>query len=384
MKPGKIMDLNEHEKLRYSRHLMLPEFGTKGQLLLKQAKILVVGAGGLGSPVLSYLGAAGIGTIGIVDFDIVSLSNLQRQVLFQTNDVGALKCKVAAKHLQAINDHISVLTFPERLTNQNADSIIRNFDLIIDCTDNFESRYLINDACVLLEKPFIHGSVNRYAGQFALFNNVLENGKRGATYRCIFPHPPQPGSVQSCHEQGVLNTLPGLIGMMQAHIALKWLAKIGTFERTMLHYFDGNSFDWNQIVIERNDQSWPGFPVDLPAFLNYNYEDYCSEYSSHQELNSNNLKHWMELQQTTQIIDVRQPGERPVIISNHVKLIPLEQLEAKASDLRPEIPTLLVCASGYRSKIGADILFKKFGFAEVKSLVGGAQVLNEYLKGEMP
>jgi molybdopterin/thiamine biosynthesis adenylyltransferase/rhodanese-related sulfurtransferase len=376
------MDLNEHEKLRYSRHLMLPEFGTKGQLLLKQANVLVVGAGGLGSPVLSYLAAAGIGTIGIVDFDVVSLSNLQRQVLFQTNDLGALKCDVAAKHLQAINDHISVPTFPERLTVQNVEHIIRNFNLIIDCTDNFETRYLINDACVLLEKPFIHGSVNRYSGQFALFNNLLENGKRGATYRCIFPYPPESGSVQSCHEQGVLNTIPGFIGMMQAHVALKWIGKIGNFENTKLHFFDGNSFQWNQFVVERNEENWLGFPSDSAALRTFSYDRFCSSPSV--EINSGNLKAWMKHEEILQIIDVRQPGEHPVINSNRVKLIPLEMLEAKASELRPEIPTLLVCASGYRSKIGADILFKKFGFAEVKSLVGGAQVLNEYLKGEMP
>ena len=378
--PGKKMDLNESEKLRYSRHLMLPEFGSEGQLLLKQAKVLVVGAGGLGSPVLSYLAAAGIGTIGIVDNDVVSLSNLQRQVLFQTNDVGLLKCEIAAKHLKAINEHISLLTFPERLTSQNADYIIRNFDLIIDCTDNFETRYLINDACVLLEKPFVHGSVSRFAGQFALFNNLLENGNRGATYRCIFPLPPQPGSVRGCHEQGVLNTLPGLIGMMQAHVALKWIAKIGNQENTILHFFDSISFQWNQIVINRNEENWPSFPADEAALRAFNYDGFCS--ISSLEIKPDALKYWMKNQKSVQIIDVRQPGELPLINSDRVTLIPLDLLESKAGELMPEMPTLLVCASGQRSKLGAGILTEKFGFADVRSLAGGATILNEYLKPE--
>lgn len=379
--PGKNMDLNEQEKLRYSRHLMLPELGVKGQLLLKQARVLVVGAGGLGSPVLSYLAAAGTGTIGIVDSDMVSLSNLQRQVLFQTNDLGALKCDVAAKHLHAINDHISVLTFPERLTNQNACDIIRNFDLIIDCTDNFETRYLINDACVLLEKPFVHGSVNRYSGQFALFNNLLENGKQGATYRCIFPHPPQPGSVMGCHEQGVLNTIPGLIGMMQAHVAMNWITNIGKFESTTLHFFDGVSFQWSQFVVERNEENWLRFPSDEAALKTFSYNTFCS--SASMEINSGSLKDWMKNQEKIQIIDVRQPGEMPDINSSRVTLIPLDLLETKACELKAEVPTLLVCASGYRSKIGAEMLFRKYGFTEVKSLAGGATVLNEYLKKEL-
>ncbi len=214
--------LTPGEKSRYSRHLLLPEFGEEGQERLKQAKVLVVGAGGLGSPSLLYLAASGVGTIGIVDFDVVETNNLHRQVLYNAGDVGQMKVEAAVRNLERLNPAVSIVSHPVRLTSENAIEIISQYDLVLDGTDNFATRYLVNDACVLTHTPNVYASIYRYDGQVSVF--CTENGP---CYRCVFPEPPPPGSVPSCAEGGVLGVLPGLLGTLQATEAVKWLAGLG-------------------------------------------------------------------------------------------------------------------------------------------------------------
>ena len=214
--------LTPGEKSRYSRHLLLPEFGEEGQERLKQAKVLVVGAGGLGSPSLLYLAASGVGTIGIVDFDVVETNNLHRQVLYNAGDVGQMKVEAAVRNLERLNPAVSIVSHPVSLTSENAIEIISQYDFVLDGTDNFATRYLVNDACVLTHTPNVYASIYRYDGQVSVF--CTENGP---CYRCVFPEPPPPGSVPSCAEGGVLGVLPGLLGTLQATEAVKWLAGLG-------------------------------------------------------------------------------------------------------------------------------------------------------------
>ena len=218
--------LTPEELTRYSRHLVLKDFGYKNQEKLKQASVLVVGAGGLGSPALLYLAAAGVGKIGIVDFDVVQESNLQRQVLFSTEDIGENKAKAASRHLNKLNPFVTVVSIAEQLTTENALVIIRDYNLVLDGSDNFPTRYLVNDACVLLNKPLVYGSILQYEGQLAVFNVILDSDKRSTNYRDLFPVPPQPHEVPNCEQAGVLGVLPGMLGSMMANEAIKLITGI--------------------------------------------------------------------------------------------------------------------------------------------------------------
>jgi len=252
------MKLSKEELIRYSRHLSLKEFGVEAQLKLKQSSVLVVGAGGLGCPALLYLTAAGIGNVGVVDFDTIELHNLQRQVLFTEDDIGKLKAEAAVEHLRKRNSLVAFQVHNEKLTLESAKRIFPDYDLILDCTDNFTARYDINDVCVMLDKPFVYGSIFKFEGQVALFNAKDENGNAGPTYRCLFPQPPEKGTVPSCEEAGVVGFLPGIIGTLQAAEAIKCITRIG--ETLIGKLLSVNSLDmtFDLFEIERREDLWSG------------------------------------------------------------------------------------------------------------------------------
>lgn len=236
---------------RYARHIILPGVGAAGQKKLQGSRVLVIGAGGLGSPVLMYLAAAGVGTLGIVDFDTVDLSNLQRQILHSTEDVGKAKTLSAKEHLEQLNPDVRIEIYQEKLDSTNARQMFRNFDLVIDGSDNFPTRYLVNDACVLENKPFVYGAISQFEGQVSLFNVTTDKGK-SPCYRCLFPTPPKPGTVLSCAEAGVFGVLPGVVGSLMATEAIKFILKLGeTLAGTLLHY-DALYSETRRITIKRN------------------------------------------------------------------------------------------------------------------------------------
>ncbi|RMI26214.1 MAG: molybdopterin-synthase adenylyltransferase MoeB, partial [Calditrichaeota bacterium] len=254
MQPNRI-DFTPEELARYHRHIIIPEFGIEGQQKLKAARVLVVGTGGLGSPLLLYLAAAGVGTLGIVDFDVVEDSNLHRQVLFNQQDLGMPKVEAAKKRLMALNPHIEVVTYNTRLTSANALEIIRDYDVVADGTDNFPTRYLVNDACVLLGKPNVYASIFQFEGQVSVFNYVDKNGEVGPNYRCLYPEPPPPGLVPNCAEGGVLGVLPGIIGCLQANEVIKVITGIGEPLSGRLLIFDALKFEVRILKFKRDENN---------------------------------------------------------------------------------------------------------------------------------
>jgi sulfur-carrier protein adenylyltransferase/sulfurtransferase len=250
------MKLSNQELLRYSRHLSLKDFGMEAQLKLKQARVLVIGAGGLGCPALLYLSAAGVGKIGVVDFDKVETSNLQRQILFTEDDIGKPKAEVAVDHLRKRNSFVEFQSFNQKLSAASAAELITDYDLILDCTDNFDARYVINDACVLFDKPFVYGSIFKFEGHVSLFNAKDKNGDNGPTYRCLFPTPPEEGTIPSCEEAGVIGFLPGLIGTLQAAEAIKWITGIGETLSGKLLSVNSLNMKFDLFEVERNEGLW--------------------------------------------------------------------------------------------------------------------------------
>ena len=290
------MSLSGNEEIRYARHLILPQFGREGQELLKKSRVLVVGAGGLGAPVLQYLTAAGTGTIGVVDFDVVDESNLQRQVLFSHSDLGKRKASSAIAKLSTQNPHVSFVEHNMKLDSSNAMEVIRNYDLVVDGTDNFPSRYLINDACVLLDRPFIYGSIFQYEGQVSVFNF-----DGGPNYRDLFPTPPPPGMVPSCAEGGVLGVLPGIIGSVQALEAIKLLCGMGDLLSGRLFLFDALSFTTRTVRIRKDpDNPLSGSHPTITELIDY--EEFCSGPVS-QKLKTLSVE---------QLHDMLETGEEPV------------------------------------------------------------------------
>jgi molybdopterin/thiamine biosynthesis adenylyltransferase/rhodanese-related sulfurtransferase len=318
-----VSKLNPEEIKRYSRHLVLKEFGAEGQLKLKQARILVVGAGGLGCPALLYLAAAGVGTLGIVDFDVVQESNLQRQVLFRMDDIGTNKANAATNHLRELNPLISITPYPVRLTSQNALDIIGNYDLVIDGSDNFPTRYLVNDACVLLDKSFVYGSVLEYEGQVSVFNVHL-NSQYSSNYRDLFHSPPLPDKVPNCEQAGVLGVLPGIIGSIQANEAIKVLTGIGEPLIDRLLLMDSLTLETTQIKIQNKQAR-----LEIKNLVDY--EDFCG--ITEKKIKSLGMKEitvqeLQDLQQSGtdfQLIDVREPHEYDIC---HIEgeLIPLAEV----------------------------------------------------------
>ena len=363
--------LTAPELARYSRHLTLPSVGLAGQRRIKGARVLIVGAGGLGSPTALYLAAAGVGTIGIVDFDTVDVTNLQRQLLHGTNDVGRAKLDSATDRIRDINPHVHVEPYPTRLTSANALEILRDYDLIIDGTDNFATRYLTNDACVLLGKPNVYGSIFRFEGQASLFAMP-----GGPCYRCLYPDPPPPGMVPSCAEGGVLGVLPGLIGTIQATEALKLILGVGESLAGRLLLIDALTMQFRTMHVKRDPQCPACGTRTLTALVDY--DEFCGtpggelpyDHDDVEEITPANLAERLNSGADFDLIDVREPGEWEVAHLPTARLIPLGKLAASMGELDATRELVVMCRSGKRSADAVRRL-QAAGFRRVKNLAGG-------------
>jgi sulfur-carrier protein adenylyltransferase/sulfurtransferase len=362
------LSLSHDEILRYSRHLLLPEVGVEGQRRLKAARVLLVGAGGLGSPAALYLAAAGIGTLGLVEFDSVDLTNLQRQVLHGTSQVGRPKLASAEARLHDLNPQVRLEPFPERLTASNAFEVIRGFDVVVDGSDNFPTRYLVNDACVLLHKPLVYGSIFRFEGQVSVFD-----AERGPCYRCLYSEPPPPGLVPSCAEGGVLGVLPGVIGSLQALEALKRVLGVGEPLVGRLLLFDALRLRFRELAL-RKDPECPlcGPRRTINALIDY--EAFCGigGASAHPgpEVTARELNEVRARGERPAILDVREPHEYEIVHLPESTLIPLRELPARLGELDPRGDLVLLCHHGARSMQAVEVL-RAAGFTHARSLAGG-------------
>ena len=356
---------------RYSRHLIIPEFNIEGQRKLKESKVLVVGSGGLGSPLLLYLTAAGVGTIGIVDFDTVDESNLQRQVLFTVDDIGKSKSKTAAQKLKRLNPHVEFHVYDTQLTSENALEIIRDYDVIADGTDNFPTRYLVNDACVILGKPNVYASIFRFEGQVSVFNHLLPDGSRGPNYRDLFPEPPPPGLVPSCAEGGVLGVLPGIIGSLQANEVIKIVTCIGEPLTGRLFLFDAFSFETRTVKVAKDpDTKEITKLIDYIEFCGLNNSSQKTEENMVKEITVQELASLKENGSDYQLIDVREPYERQ-IASIEGELVPLAQIMSFVDNIARDKKVIIYCRSGSRSAQAVLQLEKQNGFDNLYNLKGG-------------
>ncbi|HEX2535470.1 MAG TPA: HesA/MoeB/ThiF family protein [Chitinophagaceae bacterium] len=361
---------------RYHRQLILPQFGPEAQQRLQRAKVLVVGAGGLGCPALLYLAAAGVGTIGIVDGDAVSLSNLHRQVLYTTADIGQPKAAGAARLLQAMNPDTMLLPFAHAMNNGNALDLIEGFDLVLDATDNFPTRYLINDACVLLGKPLVFGAVSRYEGQVAVFNVQADGEQRAIHYRDLFPAPPREGEVANCAEAGVLGVLPGIIGTLQAGEALKLITGIGQPLAGRLQIFHWLRNEWHDWEITPLEAAESGRPRTREVFREWPYEEACS-LEGFAEIGAQEFEQLLAEEGVT-VIDVREPDELPALDGIEHRSIPLGNLKQGGHTF--DKPTLVaVCQSGKRSRVAAEWLATSFPGKKIFSLRSGLSGWRQHL-----
>ncbi len=369
---SKEIKLSPEELARYSRHIAIPEFSLEGQKRLKAAKVLVIGSGGLGSPVLLYLAAAGIGNIGIVDFDVVEDTNLQRQVLFTVDDIGKPKSEIAKERLLKLNPYINIKVYNTAFTKENALEIIRNYDVVADGTDNFPTRYLVNDACVLTGKVNVYASIFRFEGQVSVFNYLQADGTRGANYRDLFPEPPPPGLVPNCAEGGVLGVLPGIIGSIQASEVIKVVSGVGEPLSGRLFLFDAASFTTRVLKISKN-------PNTIITSL-INYEQFCGigqeEAYSLKEISVQDFKKMIDDHIDFQLIDVREPYEYEISNLNGT-LIPLAQIKAAQHKISKDRKVIVHCRSGKRSADAIRTLEALYPFDNLYNLKGG---INTYAK----
>lgn len=353
------------EQARYARHWVLPGWGQEKQALLKQTSVLVVGAGGLGAPLLTYLAAAGVGRLGIVDPDRVSLSNLQRQVLYGQADLGRLKVEAARDRLKSINPHVLIDIFPQALTAANALGIFAGYDIIADGTDNFPTRYLVNDACVLLDKVNVYAAIFRFEGQLSVFNFPLSDGSRGPNYRDLYPQPPAPGTTLSCAEGGVLGVLPGIIGSLQATEVIKVATRLGQPLAGRLFYFDALTFSSHSIRFQNRTGTRVAQLED--------YETFCGTPARENlpAIDPASLRQLLLSQEDIQLVDIRTAEEhRQMNIGG--KLIPLPQLPDRLQELDTSRLTVVYCQTGRRSELAIQQLLAA-GFEEVFQLEGGIQ-----------
>jgi len=373
---------NKKELERYSRHLIIPEFNIDGQRKLKSAKVLVVGTGGLGSPLLLYLTAAGVGTIGILDFDVVDDSNLQRQVLFSTDDVGESKAKAAKKKLEKLNPHINLVVHETKLTSANALDIIKDYDLVADGTDNFPTRYLVNDACVLLGKPNVYASIFRFEGQVSVFNYTDKAGVTGPNYRDLFPEPPPPGLVPSCAEGGVIGVLPGIIGSLQANEVIKVISGVGEPLCGRLFLFDALAFETRVLKLAKD----PNNPK-IKGLIDY--DEFCGIHpnengkSNVKEITVWELKKLADSHADYQLIDVREPYEYD-IVNLGGELIPMKTVEESIDRIRSDKKVVIHCRSGARSAKTIETLERKFGFSNLYNLKGGVLAWADEIDKSLP
>lgn len=352
---------------RYQRQVILNGFGEAGQQKLFGAAVLIIGAGGLGCPALQYLAAAGVGSIGIVDDDVVALHNLHRQVLFTTEDVGKPKAEVAAKRLTKMNPDIAIHSYPFRLTNQNALDIIEGYDYVLDATDNFATRYLVNDACVLLKKPLIYGAISQFEGQVAVFNA----GEESVNYRDLFPQPPTPGSVLNCAEAGVLGVLPGIIGTMQATEIIKLISGMGTPMVNQLFTYNALTNESFVFQLSAKKEKASLLPKTAASFQQMDYEWLCgNEAVPVEEIDVTTFNQHLQEKGRT-VIDVREEGEQPEATEFIHRQIPLSVFDKNMKTIEEDI-VILFCQSGKRSKEAAKRLSATFGTSKkIYSLQGG-------------
>jgi adenylyltransferase/sulfurtransferase len=355
--------LSDEERLRYARHLMLPEIGESGQKKLKAARVLIVGIGGLGSPISLYLAASGIGTLGLLDADIVDVSNLQRQIIFGTNDIGRPKTEAAAARLASINPNLHLTLYAEKLTAQNALPLIADYDIIVDGTDNFAAHYLINDACVLSNKPMVYGNVHRFEGQVGV---VLP--REGPCYRCLYPTPPPAALAPSCAEAGVLNTAPGLIGLIQATEVLKLILQCGETLHNRMLRIDSLKASFRDIKAIRDpDCAVCGTHPTITTLAETNAHTACPLVP---EITADALKQLLKGKQPLILLDVRNPPEYATKHIDGARLIPLPMLEERLNELARADKIIVYCQSGMRSAKAAVIL-QSHGYTNVCHLTGG-------------
>src|SRR5947199_4531738 len=371
--PVDVSPLSNEEILRYSRHLIMPEVGMEGQEKLKAARVLCIGTGGLGSPLALYLAAAGVGTLGLVDFDVVDFSNLQRQVIHFTTDVGRPKLQSAREKIAAINPFVNVKTFETRLTSENAIKIFAGFDIIVDGTDNFPTRFLVNDACVFTGKPNVYGSIFRFEGQASVFA-----AKDGPCYRCLYPEPPPPGLVPSCAEGGVLGVLPGIIGVIQATETVKLILGIGEPLIGRFLIYDALRMRMRELKL-RKDPDCPVCGTHPTVTKLIDYEQFCgiapaapepAAVNNATEITSLELKQRLDRGERLRIVDVREPNEYQINRIPGSELIPLGEVPKRYGGLKPDEELIVHCKSGVRSAKAADFL-RSVGFKRVLNLKGG-------------
>lgn len=362
--------LSQDEVLRYSRHLLIPEVGLEGQKKLKAASVLLVGTGGLGSPLALYLAAAGIGRIGIVDYDVVDDSNLQRQVIHDTSRVGMLKVESARQRMMALNPYIQVDAYNDVFSSANAESIAEGYDIIVDGTDNFPTRYLINDLCVLTGRPFVYGSIFRFEGQVSVFD-----AKRGPCYRCLFPEPPPPGMVPSCAEGGVFGVLPGTVGTIQGTEVIKLLLNIGEPLIGRLLLYDALDMTFQTVQLRKNPRC-KVCGADPQVTHLIDYEQFCgvpargSHAPAVPEISPVELASRLKDGDTPRLLDVRDEVESQISKLPGATVIPLGQLPGRLAEIDPTQEWVLFCRTGVRSARGAEILLNA-GYKNVKNLRGG-------------
>ena len=374
-------DLSPAELQRYARHLSIPEFGLEGQRKLKAARVLCIGAGGLGSPVAMHLAAAGVGTLGIVDADVVEESNLQRQLLHGTKDLGRSKVESASDRLHDINPNVAIIPYAVRFTRENAMEMVRDYDVVIDGTDNFPTRYLSNDVCVLLKKPNVYGSILRFEGQCSVFAPHLG----GPCYRCLSPQPPAPGLVPSCAEGGVLGVMPGIIGTMQATEAIKLITGIGQTLMGRLLHFDALTMKFRTFNLRRDPQC----PVcgDQPTITELiDYEGFCAmptRQMNETDLSVQELNEMMQRGDDFLLLDVREPFEENIARIEGAKLVPLGELESRLDELPRDQKIAVHCKSGGRSAKAVELM-KQSGFEDVWNVTGGINAWSEEIDPKVP
>jgi len=373
--------LSHEEILRYSRHLILPDVGLEGQRKLKAARVLLIGAGGLGSPAALYLAAAGVGTIGLVDFDVVDSTNLQRQIVHGTSTVGVSKLESARRRIRDLNPNVQVEGFETRLTSENALDIIKDFDIVADGTDNFATRYLVNDACVLLGKPNVYGSIFRFEGQASVFY-----AKQGPCYRCLYPEPPPPGLVPSCAEGGVLGVLPGIVGSIQALEAIKLVIGNGETLIGRLVLFDALRLKFRELKLEKD----PNCPIcgRNPTITSLiDYEAFCGVTPEPgypgAEVTALDLKEEIDAGKPIVVLDVREPHEAEIATIEGAKLIPLGELPDRLRELDDHAEIVTHCHHGARAAKALEIL-RAAGFQKARMLAGGIDAWAVNVDPEMP
>jgi sulfur-carrier protein adenylyltransferase/sulfurtransferase len=379
------LSFSKEELARYNRHIIIPEFGEEAQLKLKAAKVLIIGSGGLGSPALLYLTAAGVGTIGIVDFDVVDDSNLQRQVLFDIHEIGKSKVEAARRRLEALNPHVRFILHNTHINSGNALDIIKEYDVVADGTDNFPTRYLVNDATLLLDKPNVYGSIFQFEGQVSVFNYVNRQGERGPNYRDLYPTPPPPGLVPSCAEGGVLGVLPGIIGSLQALEVIKVITGVGEPLSGRFFTFDALNFENRTFKIKRRDDN-PVNGINPTIHGLIDYEQFCGmravEEKPVKEISALELYDWQVRGKKFKLIDVREPSEFKIVQIGG-ELIPLATVSDNTDKIPMDIDVVVHCKVGVRSLRAIRELEEKFGYNNLFNLKGGILAYIDQVKPEL-